>query len=504
MGRRGHRSLTRKKFFEVPPHQYADCLEKAFAPRSTSFPEAASEGDEVNVDKNKVEEKKGAMSITPSTTSQLGRISEDTAYLSVWCSWGLEADIIFNRLERCRLEAQGKADTFSPDENPEVVEDMDFDPDKVEFADSMDSSAYGGERFIEGSGGGCGEFEFGGIIWYVMPYGKGGKDFGGAHYRYQLVSGGIKIFIRRESSETVSNMWIEIGSIPLCVKGGLKPVCDELWAIFKSEGIIFEKNILSRVDIYADFDHCDAGEMCDKFYENARITRARKEANYSQLLGYGGEINFSMHSIGGRKTGFAIGTETHLRVYDKRFEMQRDPIKWGVFADKYDGIPETLTRVEFQLRRNALKSFALDETGEKRIEGYESYLEVRERLWKSLTTDWFRLIDKPVDKENNHQSRAKTWPAWEVVQCAVNASLDVIRRIKRRVEVDCSQLLKMGLGCLVKSALYVSGKSMPEPVDVLTLCKTMIISFGREYYNKTVNRHCKEKDLYYGKLLNGV
>ncbi len=191
---------------------------------------------------------------------------------------------------------------------------------------------------------------------------------------------------------------------------------------------------------------------------------------------------------GYKHTGVSIGTDIKLRVYDKRYELRTDPLKWGVFADKYDGIPEILTRVEFQLRRNALKEF---KTGDiERIEGVESYLTVRDQLWRYLTEDWFRLTADKVDKDNNHQSRAATWLFWEAVQNAVSKVVEYVQRVGRKIQIDPEHLFKMGMGCICKAAVMEKGNAyLDEPRDVLQYFREKMRGYGLAYWIAVMEKH---------------
>ena len=182
--------------------------------------------------------------------------------------------------------------------------------------------------------------------------------------------------------------------------------------------------------------------------------------------------------------------------------MKNDPIKWGVFADKYVGIPDVLTRVEFQLRRNALKEFAVGT--DDRIDGVDSYLKVRDNLWRYLTTEWFRLTDEPVDRKNNHQSRAKTWPVWESVQKAVGLVVDAVRRVKKKISVDCEHILKMSIGCMAKAAILEAGYSIQSPGDVVRHFVKRIQDYGARYVGEVMERHKTELYLHVGTMLEGV
>ncbi len=421
--------------------EYADCLERSFAPVKPAVPGAASGGAADFTGASLA----GAMSITPLSSSPLGSISEDTVHLSVWCDWGTDEEVFFRRLARAQRASQGKAEREEETDDPEDYEYQYVDLSKAEFCDDPASPAGGDdlpEGFIEGADSDM--VELGDMLWKVAPAGKGTGESGRSYYKYRLMNGSVNLFFRRDRHETVANLWVEMGSIPLCLHGGVENLWARVKEVLESQGIHIIKDIVSRVDIYSDFDLFDVEECCRRFRENCKVTRARKIGQYAEE-----ELNTALYMSGARHTGFSIGTDIKLRVYDKRYELKRDPLKWGVFADRYDGIPETLTRVEYQLRRNALKEF---KTGDvERIEGVESYLAVREQLWRYLTEDWFRLTEEKVDKDNNHQSRAKNWTFWDVVQNAVARVEECIQRVRGKIMINPEHLFKMGMGCICKA-----------------------------------------------------
>lgn len=471
--------------------EYADCLEKSFAPTSevpAIWAGAVSEGQIAR----RLRDKLRAMGITQASNRQVGTLSEDTVHLSLWVDWGLDADSFFERLETCQLQSRGKAESLEVDESSEVDNFEYVDIERAENPEDLAGCT--GGFFIEGPNGG-GMLEWGDCLWRVLPTGKGGGESGRSYYRYHIVSGGLHLFIRRDSHDTVANVWVEMGSVLLCRRGGVKGVWDDLRGMFAKEGMYILKDIVSRMDMYTDIDACGVDEFCQRFNDGRRVTRARKMGQYSC-----GDMNEGLYMVGRRYTGFSIGSDTKLRVYDKAFELRNDPIKWGVFEEKYDGIPEKLTRIEFQLRRVSLKAFST-EAGE-RIEGVESYLKLRENLWRYLTTEWFRLTAEHVDVENGHQNRADTWVFWEVVQAVVNEVVAPARRVLRKVQVNMDRLIKIGLGCFMKSALYEMAdwdeNSDAEFGDYVWL---RIKSLGHKYFCEVKERHAAQLADRYGRLL---
>ena len=97
---------------------------------------------------------------------------------------------------------------------------------------------------------------------------------------------------------------------------------------------------------------------------------------------------------------------------------------------------------------------------------------LRGSLVGKLTEDWFRLTARPIDRENNHQSRAETLPIWKAIQLAFqdlygkpNGPLVPIQRDK----ISPLRLVKQACGCLVNAILQKGGKVLTHD-DFLWRC----------------------------------
>ncbi|MCE5327254.1 MAG: replication initiation factor domain-containing protein [Planctomycetaceae bacterium] len=112
------------------------------------------------------------------------------------------------------------------------------------------------------------------------------------------------------------------------------------------------------------------------------------------------------HMAGDVLETFYIGgraSPIRARLYDKAKEVLLHGKEW--FKELWDlGEIRDVWRVEFQLRRVALRSYGIETVGD-----------LREKLggiWKDLTSDWFclRALDDPKT------SRRSVMPFWEMVQ----------------------------------------------------------------------------------------
>ncbi|MFH1218213.1 MAG: hypothetical protein V1706_17100, partial [Pseudomonadota bacterium] len=92
---------------------------------------------------------------------------------------------------------------------------------------------------------------------------------------------------------------------------------------------------------------------------------------------------------------------------DKLLELQDDPAKLQIFKHIW-GVPQDeqipVTRVEFQLRKDALKEF--------KAQKYHEFTDKIQGIWEYLCKDWFRLCEK-VDRKNTQDATNTEW--WDIV-----------------------------------------------------------------------------------------
>jgi hypothetical protein len=163
------------------------------------------------------------------------------------------------------------------------------------------------------------------------------------------------------------------------------------WSILAGRGGQVQRCKPSRVDPCVDV-LLPEGLWRPQLLEWA-ITRGRRSDTYRD---------------GDNLTGFAVGAgELRARLYDKPAEIRAKSQKqWMFDVWGLQGVPagRRIVRVEFQLRRDALRELGVltaDDVFAK--EG---------RLWAYCTERWLRLADRP----GQHVSRRRTLPWWEVVQ----------------------------------------------------------------------------------------
>lgn len=168
-----------------------------------------------------------------------------------------------------------------------------------------------------------------------------------------------------------------------------------------------------------------------------------------------------------RLTGFNIGRgKVAARLYDKPLEIQQQSNKYWMYPIWGLGsVPDghRIIRVEYQIRREALKAFGVDLIAdvEDKLPG----------LWACLTQSWLRLVDD-TSKHHTHQ---KLLPWWSVVQSAVPGAQDACPLVRQEaIRADMEQLRNQIRGHMTSLvALYRQG-DLIRPDEVLDIDSHLI------------------------------
>jgi len=214
------------------------------------------------------------------------------------------------------------------------------------------------------------------------------------------------------------------------------------WAAVSGEKV-------SRVDLCVDLNR----SLPDiDLKGNEVVTRAQSRT----------EFYIQHHLKGLDETGYSFGQgDLKCRVYNKRAEIEHSQKVWfQKLWEKRGWDGETpVTRVEFQARRDFLKSMQIDT-----VVDLENQLA---DLWEYFIA-WVSLRDKSSD------SNRRRWPVkpfWEIVTSAVpsfGVVTGVVRVAQRKPRVD--SLARLGRGVMVTLAALVqtdSGASFHAAVGLV-------------------------------------
>lgn len=298
----------------------------------------------------------------------------------------------------------------------------------------------------------------------VKPHG-GKKGQGGAYCRWILETSGFKFLVRDRAAfdEHNPSVFVVIGSLTL-MELGAKEAWSRATAILSALGFEVCREVVGRADPCVDFANVSCSEVVKPIADGAYVCRAIKDRFYRENRKY---------------TGFEVGKEVHLRIYDKLTEVRHDVQKLAVLIRKRWGcLPVSATRLEFQLRREQLRR-------RWQVGSVADLLAKLPFMIDWLTKEWFRMTTKAISEEqrdNNNQSKFEVSQFWEGVVAAFKLwtgkanDAFVLRKTSR---AKPKQLIQQALGCLAAAAAL-------EGVTIKTAQQLW------KYMTSKLRTHCSE------------
>ena len=237
----------------------------------------------------------------------------------------------------------------------------------------------------------------------------GGK---GENYRFHLQFEEYNLYIGKAAQPKSSpNVYLSITAKTLWLDGidkALSWIAEDL-KIIGGGSIKFVK--VSRVDVCSDF--LIPGGLSYEFIRTHKITHNKKERIFL------GHDQLQTCYIGDTKS------PTELRIYNKGLEVTQEGTKlWFLDLWKRE-TPDDIWRIEYQLRRDALKKSGINSIDDLRKK--------QTALWSDLTTKFFSLRMP----DNEKAERRTIHPFWHAVQQSFGQSIpgNEIHRIYRQEAV---------------------------------------------------------------------
>ncbi|GHV23141.1 hypothetical protein AGMMS49959_15360 [Planctomycetales bacterium] len=250
----------------------------------------------------------------------------------------------------------------------------------------------------------------------VAPHGMNLANSRFSNYRFVLHEVGIRYLLKGtpEPNGASGNVFVMIGSKPL-MKWGIE-ICVKIArsALEEMGGAIGEIKV-SRVDLCVDLAGVDVERFQDVFAGGGYVCRARRNNEY-EVRDFNPDTHedFSAHKYGHRKTGVTLGkSNVVVRIYDKLREARNDEEKMELLQqNRFGGVmPEKATRVEFELKREALRNLMT-----KNLFGIctlDEYLTNRSSIIRYLTTNWLRVYGHFFDRTHTDRLTEKDYlPEW--------------------------------------------------------------------------------------------
>jgi hypothetical protein len=229
----------------------------------------------------------------------------------------------------------------------------------------------------------------------------------------------------RQPGSSIPNACLKIGSLS-CHQDVAKLFKDFKWWLCNI-GVTVLDHKVSRADICSDIKVDIKKQHLDKI--TRFITRARDS-----------DVRYSSRKLSG--VNFGSG-DIMCRIYDKPLEMnQKSAAEKIMFFNDLWGtnLGESVTRVEFQLRRKSIVQFFKGKTT------LDVFLNRAGDLWQYLTKEWLRHCDRYVDRDHKHQSRSTLSSFWSIVQQAFALKKKKLTRKRDQKHINIPALRKQAIG----------------------------------------------------------
>lgn len=333
----------------------------------------------------------------------------------------------------------------------------------------------------------------------VKPRGIGGASTHWNYYKYAMEDSGIMIAFQtrecgskyeEEDNEKIDyrpNVKVEISSLAMMVSGSFTSMMNDVENRLNNMGFIIMKNRMNRVDPCIDIEG-EIGNLQMCIPDRQYISRAKKSSLYEENDSViypefdDDEENCTQrHYDGIHNTGFTIGKgKLMCRAYDKLAESKHDETKLSAIAERrFNGIlPDNVMRVEFQIRTEALRAFAIE--GKKDgIETWQDWARYRAAITKYLCTQWLVFASKAFIRSHSNRimNNELDWhPDWRKVVNAFkeaygNSELRVSRLekvIKREAKAAIAQSIGNDQSAMMKTTAHIS-RTDPEWIKKIAL-----------------------------------
>lgn len=276
---------------------------------------------------------------------------------------------------------------------------------------------------------------------WAMMVAPGGASCG-VYYAFRLAGHGFVISIqdKQKPKQAAGNVILRFDGMACLQWGGYK--CLERGrALIAAMGGEILKEKLSRVDMALDVPGVGMEAFDAAYREERYIMQAKKSRRIEE---------------NGAITLYFGKPPLMLRIYDKAAEIRAscdETKKCLMLLHRWcHGIPQKAIRVEFELRREALKEHGIDTP--------DDYFRKRADLTAYLCGEWVRFTESAVDRDNT--ARAAVLPLWLTIADGFKAwtgkPADLPLTPLEPGQVDVRQLEKQGIGALL-TAWVKSGKA---------------------------------------------
>lgn len=269
------------------------------------------------------------------------------------------------------------------------------------------------------------------------------KDKGARMFPFVLEDNAYRIQLSKPGKR-LPMAYVKVSAEYLAHKGP-KEVGNELQELLPEFGDLTGTNMVSRIDLAADFT---SPVVMDSWHRSAWVTRA------TEIHSYAKDQEFTGWTIG---MGGIIG----CRLYDKVREIVHSGKAWAMNL----WIPmgwrpgEEVWRLEFEFKREFLK--------DRQLSSLESVLANLNGLWSYATTEWLRLtVPNDADATRSRWPTHNLWLALAAVdwESAGTVLLDKCTTARNPTEL---RLITVVLGSLTSFMALHNIDDRNEGIDAL-------------------------------------
>lgn len=239
------------------------------------------------------------------------------------------------------------------------------------------------------------DIRLGGIPFAVPKRGRAvGRD-GGPFFEFVVHNEalGINLLIADVpgASPSWANVRVTLHGRFFLQKGDARYGYQLITAVIEELGGHVRRSELSRIDIALDLPEIGMDAFLGPYQSGHYVTRSNVRETYKS----GGETLYFGKAQ----------SQVRCCIYDKLSDAREKKTLNLMCKRRWGGeTPSCATRVEFRVRRQALKRAGIDSV--------EDLFEKEGDLLQYLCTRWLRFTDGPLDRENRNQARIDTLPLW--------------------------------------------------------------------------------------------
>jgi hypothetical protein len=269
------------------------------------------------------------------------------------------------------------------------------------------------------------------------------KDRGTGMFPFILVDNAYRIQLSRPGKK-LPMAYVQVSAEYLAYKSP-KDVQDELQMLLSELGLLSGHNVVSRIDLAADFS---TPVVMDSWHRSAWVCRA------TEIHSYAKDQVFTGWTIG---MGGVIG----CRLYNKIKEIVHSGKAWAMNLWLPMGWQpgEDVWRLEFEFKRDFLK--------ERGLGSLDTVLDNLNGLWSYATTEWLRLtVPNEADSTRSRWPTHHLWTALASINWDAPAGVVLDKYSNTRTPTEL-RLITVVLGALTSFMAMYKIDNRTEAIDQL-------------------------------------